>query len=183
MPNRKPILIVVTGPPASGKTTLASWLARELCMPCIHKDGLKETLFDFLGYADRALSQRYGAACSELIWHLVEQHLQVGASLIIESNFHPTFAEPRLVNFVERYGCDLVCVHCWATQDVLTQRFRQRIVDGSRHPGHVETEDGSFVERSYALKIPSQQIKVNTTDFATVSYPSILAQIQSLTVD
>jgi glycosyltransferase involved in cell wall biosynthesis len=46
-------LVVVTGPPASGKTTLARVIARELGWPLLAKDDITETLFDALGTGDR----------------------------------------------------------------------------------------------------------------------------------
>jgi predicted ATPase len=42
-------LVLVTGPPGSGKTTLAVPLARRLELPLIAKDTIKEALFDALG--------------------------------------------------------------------------------------------------------------------------------------
>ena len=45
----KPLLFVITGRPATGKTTLARRLAVDLRLPLIHKDGLKESLYDALG--------------------------------------------------------------------------------------------------------------------------------------
>lgn len=41
---KRPILIVVTGRPASGKTTLAHILAREIRCPVISRDEIKEGL-------------------------------------------------------------------------------------------------------------------------------------------
>ena len=45
----KRILLVVTGPPCAGKTTLAAQLGLELSLPVVHRDVLKEILFDTLG--------------------------------------------------------------------------------------------------------------------------------------
>jgi molybdopterin-guanine dinucleotide biosynthesis protein len=42
-------LVLVTGPPASGKTTLARPLASYLGLPLLGKDTIKEALFDALG--------------------------------------------------------------------------------------------------------------------------------------
>ena len=45
-------LIIINGPPGSGKTHLGRFLARELWLPYFSKDGVKELLFDSLGWSD-----------------------------------------------------------------------------------------------------------------------------------
>lgn len=44
--------IVISGIPASGKTTLASQLAPVLNLPLLDKDDILESLFDSLGIGD-----------------------------------------------------------------------------------------------------------------------------------
>ncbi|HEX8858768.1 MAG TPA: AAA family ATPase [Actinomycetes bacterium] len=51
-------LVLVTGPPASGKTTLARPLAFSLGLPLLGKDTIKEALFDTLGNGDRSSYER-----------------------------------------------------------------------------------------------------------------------------
>ena len=41
----RPLLIIISGPPGAGKTTLGNHISAELHLPFIHKDGIKETLF------------------------------------------------------------------------------------------------------------------------------------------
>ena len=40
----KPLLIVVTGRPGAGKTTLAARLSEEWCLPLVSRDRIKEGL-------------------------------------------------------------------------------------------------------------------------------------------
>ncbi len=61
-------VLLVTGLPATGKTTLARALAHALVLPVLAKDQIKEPLLELLGAADRAASRRLSdasfAACS-----------------------------------------------------------------------------------------------------------------------
>jgi len=64
-------LVLVSGPPGAGKTTIAGPLAAGLGFALLAKDRIKETLHDALGQqADLAWSQRLGGASMELLWAL-----------------------------------------------------------------------------------------------------------------
>ena len=56
----RPLLIVVTGAPCAGKTTLARRIAETFRLPLIAKDDIKESLFDSLGWKDREWSKQLG---------------------------------------------------------------------------------------------------------------------------
>src|SRR5690349_16575481 len=91
-----PLLVVVTGMPSSGKTTVAEGLARDLRLPLIAKDEIKESLYDSLGADDVTSSGRLGAAAYALIFALTRAMLSSGVSVIAEANFfrdqEPLFA-------------------------------------------------------------------------------------------
>lgn len=57
-------VVLITGPPASGKTTLARNLAERLNLPVLAKDRIKETLFDAL---DDAPTDVLGKASFQLL--------------------------------------------------------------------------------------------------------------------
>lgn len=50
---RKSTLILVSGPPASGKSYLARLFAERLTLPLYSRDAIKETLFDTLGWSEK----------------------------------------------------------------------------------------------------------------------------------
>ena len=57
-----PLIVLVNGAPASGKTTLSRRLAGDLGLPLLAKDAIKEVLYDTLGAPDRARSRELGGA-------------------------------------------------------------------------------------------------------------------------
>ena len=71
MPN-KPVLVIISGPPATGKTSLGRRLARQFDLPFFHKDGIKETLFDALEYPDEDPARKLGYASALLLYHIAE---------------------------------------------------------------------------------------------------------------
>lgn len=65
-------IVLVSGSPAAGKTSLARPLTKLLDLPLIAKDDIKETLVDGLGdqNGDLAWSHKVGGASMELLWKL-----------------------------------------------------------------------------------------------------------------
>jgi predicted kinase len=59
-------LMVITGQPAAGKSTLATWLGKQLTFPVISKDDIKVVLFNQPGWQDREWSRFFGRASVEL---------------------------------------------------------------------------------------------------------------------
>ena len=57
-----PYFIVISGPPATGKTTLGTDLKRHYNVLFIYKDLIKDSLFDTLGIKDSDWSRQLGIA-------------------------------------------------------------------------------------------------------------------------
>ena len=177
-----PSIIVVTGLPCTGKTTLSRWLACQLHFPLIHKDGIKEILFDTLGWGDVDWSKRLSGASVELFFHIAEAVLVGGSSLILESNFDPQLALPRFRQLEECSGTGIIQVCCTASIETILQRFQAR--SGSRHPGHgddlylQEFKTRVKQNRPMAMEIGTL-IEVDTTDFQQVAYEHILELVKA----
>ena len=137
---RRPLVLIITGPPASGKTSVGRQLARILGLPFLSKDLFKETLFDQLGWSDLEWSHRLGSASMALLYRSAAALLDAGHSVALEANFYAKWDAPRLLELAERWPCCFVQVVCTASQSTLTERYRRRIATGERHPGHTESE-------------------------------------------
>ena len=77
-----PRLIIISGPPATGKTTLGRLIAKKFRLPFLSKDDIKHILFDSLGWSDREWSKKLGGASFELTSYFMEILLQTGQSFI-----------------------------------------------------------------------------------------------------
>jgi predicted kinase len=120
-------VVVVTGPPASGKTTLARPLAHHLGLPLLGKDTIKEALFDTLGTGDRAWSRRLGAASYAVLLALAREL----PAAVLDANFYPDHG-PALLRTCQRP----IEVFCRCPAAEVERRFTQRAP--GRHPGHVD---------------------------------------------
>jgi predicted kinase len=178
-----PALVVVTGHPATGKTTLAQALATELGCVLVAKDALKERLFDVLGGGDEEWSHLLGRAAMYLLYDQVEAVLAAGVPVVAEANFVADLAGPELAAVVERTGAPVVQVVLDAPPEVLAERFRSRIDSGERHPGHPDqppdVHPGLFPPYE-PPDLPGPTVLVDCTDLAAVDPADVAATVSAL---
>jgi predicted kinase len=183
-----PTVIIVTGRPAAGKSTLAKWLSQELKIPLVSKDNIREELFDRLGWKDRKWAQDLGKASVDMMFYFARAELEVGHSIIMDNSFYPPVSNPRFQVLKEQYHAESIQIVCDSDREILFQRFKARAHSGGRHPGHGDQDvlDELYVTladtSSQILEIGGSVIEVDTTDFAKVDYQEILGKVKSLLI-
>ncbi|MGC2299020.1 MAG: AAA family ATPase [Acidobacteriaceae bacterium] len=157
-------IVLVSGPPASGKTTLARPLAQRLAFALLTKDDIKETLFTALQGppGDVEFSRRIGAASIELLWALAPRC----PALVLEANFRTKsdYERARVTALMEKTGAQIVEVYCRLPREEASRRFAQRALHERHHPAHalaaISPERMMEYEEPFAL---CPVIEVDTT--------------------
>jgi predicted kinase len=166
-------LVLVSGAPASGKSTLARPLARMLGFALLSKDIIKETLHESLNMtADLDQSRRLGAAAMELLWALALSCPHA----VLEANFRPhnRYELDRLAALAR----PTVEVHCTCPPSVAYQRFRARAEAPEHHHAHALKELPLDLLGEYDRPMTiGHVIRVDTT--STVDVAALANQIRS----
>lgn len=171
-------LVVITGHPGSGKTTLAQKLAEQYGLLYVSKDALKERIFDGLGSSDKEWSLKVSGVAHRIMDDIVRQELRIGHSVIVESNFKPSPDSERFSAFISESGAACMQIMCTAGGDELFKRWNERIANGSRHEGHVEAISLNDIRRDLSrpyepLRLPGRLITIDTTDPAAIDLPDL----------
>ncbi len=136
-----PLLVVVTGSPASGKSTLAEKLSESMRLPLLAKDAFKEEIYDNLEGAAPADSHRLGFVAVRLMHSWSKRLLEKGVSLVLESNFKRSLSLSDLESLFAL--SQPVVVQCVAPRDEVVDRYVERSEEGERHPVH---DDANHVD-------------------------------------
>ena len=168
----RPPLVLVTGMPATGKTTLSSTLAELLFLPLVAKDAVKESLW------------RVGKAAQTFpsLLAIVAAHLDAGVGLVLEAAFHRGISEAEVGLHLE--GSTAVDVHCTADLDVVLARFEGRAGLPERHPCHpdleilAETGIETWPDRYGRMELGIPVLEVDTTDGYEPSLDAIVKWVE-----
>lgn len=119
-------LVVVSGAPAAGKSTVAAALGAALGWPVLSLDTIKEALADVLGVADKQWSNQMGDAAAEVVFRLSTQF----PDAVAEGWWRRDRRDRALVEFAGATE-----VFCYCDPRAAADRAVSRLTQG-RHPIH-----------------------------------------------
>ena len=121
---KKPLLVVVTGCPGSGKTTLAHTLARKVGCPAICRDEIKEGFVNTMESSHESLGKDVNQGIYTTFFEILGFFLSKQITLVAEAAFqHNLWASP-----LERFSqtAQIKIVVCTVDPHLARMRFIQR---------------------------------------------------------
>lgn len=182
-----PLLVLVSGPPASGKTTLAAILAKRYALPLFAKDTFKEMMYNNAGeLPSLAVSRMMGKCSIDTLQIISRQLLAHTISHILEANFDATLFTPVLRSLAQDtpFRCVQIQMRCDGV--ILTERFIHRAATGGIHPGHQALQYIDVLRETLAkgkgdiCDIPSDLVWIDTTDLTRVDYTPAFRAIEAV---
>ncbi len=174
MPNTKPLLIIVSGAPGSGKTTLAAKVAHRLRLPHIERDTILRGIeYTAHGSIDRS---RLGI---ESYYSVLEYLIQTNISFVTDGTLYKGVSEQDIKRRLIKVA-HVVNIHTRATQE--NQRFYDREMNRSGHPsdwvkGHMQHLDDIYDQTVNPLDMGITVIEVDATSEYIPSFDVIVDRI------
>ena len=147
-------LIVMSGLPGAGKSSIAEAIGRELGMPVFAKDRLEAALRRCDFAQEPGTAQRLGYAGYELITALAEQQLRLGQSAILDSVASTDSIRSRWRGLASTFGAGWYVIECICTD---TSLHRERLLSRKRGILDWPELEWSEVERVQSYYAPWQQ--------------------------
>lgn len=180
-----PTVIIITGLPATGKTTIAGEIAEKLCLPLLSKDQIKESLGDSLGCGSIEQSKSLGPASYKILFLMIEKLVFANISCVTETFFRNEISTDFFLSLPEKHPCRLIQILLKSDLDVIIKRLDERVHAGDRHPVHRDTIDHDIKKELYdladydglALKCP--KLEIDMTGFSKRNLEKIFTFINS----
>ena len=173
-------MILVSGLPATGKTTFAKWLSEEMCIPHVCYDNFVEKTLE-LGKRkcenEEEIRKYYGEFPYAFFWFCFEEIMKSSSLFIVDFHF-ADMMNNTLDELTTKYQYETITVHMDCSAELAHSRWEERNKTNSMRP-NLSIEQ--FIEGSRQNKefrYGSNFIYVDTTDYSKVSYKDIVEQIR-----
>ena len=123
-------LILITGIPGSGKTTISQKLSRELGIKRISKDEFKLDYYEKYGFASNEEKHELDKLAEEQVYREIFCSAKSGTDLIVDKWYVDT---DIIIQQVPKHVMNIICVQLSVSPQIAAKRYNQRINDRTRH--------------------------------------------------
>jgi predicted kinase len=160
-------LVIVSGLPAAGKSTLSERLGRDLGLPVIHRDRLRRYVFDGFQQIDQ-VRDLLPAAGDRLVIGAVSMVVEAGGGVVLDGNFNTEQHVTPVRDFIAATGLPVVEICLWGDPDELRRRFIERADPPLTPALEPYVEAVLHRERNAVLTDPGLVRHLDTTDLSVV---------------
>lgn len=184
--NKKPKCIIVTGRAGAGKTTLSKKLGKQLWMPVISRDEIKEGYVNTFGVKHDELAPETDRIVTGFFFETVYQFLSNKVSIVTEAAFQHSVWEWRMPKILELSHPFIII--CTIDAEIAGQRHLQRGLANPRREfyhadpriAHYRTTGNIGIPKPYVapnFDVPTLQV-LTENDYSP-SLDEIVNQIES----
>ena len=119
-------IIIFTGAPATGKSSIANECSKRLKIPAFSKDGFKVQLFERYGFKNHSEKKKLSIQGEAKLIDTLSRFIANNQDIIIDNNFKH-FNDVRRVIELQNCDCNIICFYLFATYNTLADRYNERI--------------------------------------------------------
>jgi uncharacterized protein len=170
-PVTRPVFVVFSGLPASGKSFLARRLQPHLCAVIIETDHVRRLLFRHPRYTPSENAWVYNVC-----YHLIARQLEAGHQVVFDATNLVERHREMIYAIADQHHAGMVIVHTVAPEDVVRQRMERRRQQADDH----DKSDADMAV--YAMLQETEQpiarshLVIDTTEDSDLSVQRILQQ-------
>ena len=170
-------VVIVSGIPGSGKSTLGRPLATALGLSYLDKDEILERLFESRGIGDAAWRQQLSRSSDR---ELIES-VRASDGVVVSSHWRAPGASTDSgtpAEWIADLGRPVVEVFCFCDAQTAASRFRSR----KRHPGHLDAlrSDPQLLEQLESLAKAGPLRVGELIEVDTRTLPSIESTVEAI---
>jgi predicted kinase len=158
----RPRLILVTGPPGSGKTTLAYALAAAIGCPVVSRDAIKEGMAAAEPGFAATMSDPLSLRTYQVFFAMLELLLRAEVTTVAEAAFGHRLWIQGLRSLTGL--ADLRVVHCTVGDDEARSRMRRRLAGDPTRAAHADSEHLAAPPGFAPLIVAAPTLDVATDD-------------------